>query len=752
MIRTRARSRHLHLAGAAAIVTIPVLVLPSPFAFRQSDPMQAVLVGSARDAVAESRIDRWGMARALVAPFRAAISMARTAGGESSAPASQAIAYASVGDVIDPAAMLDPGKELGIELGPVRQGIEAYRKNDVATGDAVATRATDPLVATVLEWVFLRTHPVEAGAGRISRFLADHPDWPAADWLRRRVEDAFYAGRPAVAKVSAWFVGNTPLSPLGRIALARAMKEGGDEAGATTLIRTVWAKDDLSIFAETALRKQFGDVLTVADHKARADRFMYKEEPAVALRIAALSGDKDLLALEKVRAAAQDGAVSDKLLATVPAKYASDAGLRFTKIQIARRADKVNEAATMMLEAPRDAATIVSGDEWWTERRLIARKLLDANEAEKAYLICAQHSAVSNESKIEAEFHAGWIALRFLNDPARAKPHFATLATLAQSPMSRARAFYWQGRAAEAAGEPAEPFYAAAAAYPTTYYGQLAAARDGVKPVAVAPPTIAEGNARAESVRAIDALYLAGAKDLAVSLATEAARNMRDGAQVRAMGRIVARDRDAKVSLAVGKLASQRGTPLDDLAFPTYGVPDYTPLPKSAERSLVYAIARQESAFDPNAMSGAGAMGLMQMIASTARRTAQRAGLVFDALRMRAEPAFNAQLGAAHLGELLGEHGNSTTLTLAAYNAGGGRVNEWIKAYGDPRKAGVDPIDWVERIPFTETRNYVQRVTENLAVYRARFAQAPTTTPSPALAADRSSPAALALSQSTRTN
>ena len=197
--------------------------------------------------------------------------------------------------------------------------------------------------------------------------------------------------------------------------------------------------------------------------------------------------------------------------------------------------------------------------------------------------------------------------------------------------------------------------------------------------------------------------------------------------------RVVARDRDAKVSLAIGKLASQRGVTIDDLAFPTYGIPDFTPLPNSAPLPLVYAIARQESAFDPNALSGAGAMGLMQMIASTARRTAQRAGLVFNELRMRADPTFNAQLGAAHLGELLGEHGNSTILTLAAYNAGGKRVKEWIDAYGDPRRAGVDVVDWIERIPFTETRNYVQRVSENLAVYRARLATPHTTGPHPPL-------------------
>ena len=183
-----------------------------------------------------------------------------------------------------------------------------------------------------------------------------------------------------------------------------------------------------------------------------------------------------------------------------------------------------------------------------------------------------------------------------------------------------------------------------------------------------------------------------------------------------------------------GKSASYRGVALDHIAFPSYGVPDYSALPGSATRAVVYAVARQESAFDPKAVSSAGAMGLMQMIASTARHTAFMRGVSFDITRMLKEPAFNAQLGAAHLGILLGEYRGAYLLTFAAYNAGGGRVKQWIDAYGDPRKPGVDPIDWIERIPITETRNYVQRVMENFIVYRAAFKETATHAPQTELA------------------
>jgi len=235
----------------------------------------------------------------------------------------------------------------------------------------------------------------------------------------------------------------------------------------------------------------------------------------------------------------------------------------------------------------------------------------------------------------------------------------------------------------------------------------------------------AEGSARAESVRAIELLYAAGAKDLAVPLVYAAAKTFSDAEQIAALADVVVKDRDAKVALTFGKFAAQNGFAIDDLAFPTYGVPNFTAYSDSAPLPIVYSIARQESAFDPKAVSSAGAMGLMQMIASTARRTAQRVGVGFDAGRMTTDPVFNAQLGAAHLGDLLKEQRNSLILTFAAYNAGGRRVKEWIAAYGDPREPQVDPIDWIERIPIAETRNYVQRVLENYTVYRARLAGDP---------------------------
>ena len=631
-------------------------------------------------------------------------------------------AYAPTPNSLDPATLLDPALRLGIDLSGLREGLVAYRAGDIAAGDAAAANAKEEIVRTALEWGLLRARWREAGFVRIQKFIDTHPDWPANAWLRKRAEEALYSEKRAPERVRAFFAKSPPETTAGRIGLAQAMLTGPNKDSAITLARATWREDDMNGGQETAFRKIFGAFLTPADHKYRADRLFYKEQNGAAMRAADLAG-KDFAALAKVRAAGVNEVTTEKLLATIPPALQKDPGAIFARIQWLRRTGKPADAAALMLTAPRDPALIINGDEWWTERRLLARKSLDTGDAATAYRLAAEHSASSREQRIEAEFHAGWIALRFLNDPQKAKPHFANVAAIAVTPLSKARAAYWQGRAADAAGDPATAFYETAAAEQATYYGQLAREKLGRTAMPMrSPGEPATGNDRAEVVRVVELLYASGAKDLAIPLVTESAQRLEGPAQIAALARIVARDRDAKVSLAMGKLVSYRGLAIDDLAFPIYGVPRFEPFSNSAALPMVYAIARQESAFDPKALSSAGAMGLMQMIPSTAKRTAQRAGVGFDAARMTSDAIFNAQLGAAHLGDLMVEQRGSHILTFVAYNAGGKRAKEWIEAYGDPRTPGVDPIDWVERIPFSETRNYVQRVTENLNVYRARLA------------------------------
>ena len=471
--------------------------------------------------------------------------------------------------------------------------------------------------------------------------------------------------------------------------------------------------------------EEFAVLLTRADHKYRADRLLYAENVWAAMRAARLAGP-DEVALANARIEAMRGPLSPHAIAAVPAALQTDPGLLFARVQDARRANRTADAAAWLALAPHDPAQLIDPDKWWTERRMVAREWLDRGNFKAAYELCAGAPTTSEAAHVDAAFHAGWIALRFLNDAPTAAQHFAEASAVAMTPLAQARADYWQGRAAEALGkgDDARGFYQRAAAYPIAYYGQLAARKLG-RDAAIAPRTpsrVASGEARAEATRIIELYYQAGLADFAVPLAYSAAQNWTDESQLAALAEVLARRGDATTNVTYGKLATLRGFPVDEVAFPTFGLPAFSPLPRSADLASVLAVTRQESEFSWRAASGAGAKGLMQILPATAQMTARRAGVPFDFGRLIADPAYNLQLGAAFLGQLIDDEGGSLEMALAAYNAGAGRVAQWTAAYGDPRSGAVDPVDWVERIPFDETRDYVERVSENLAIYRARLA------------------------------
>jgi soluble lytic murein transglycosylase len=354
---------------------------------------------------------------------------------------------------------------------------------------------------------------------------------------------------------------------------------------------------------------------------------------------------------------------------------------------------------------------------------------MDKGEFKAAYEAASHHGAETPAQRIEAEFHAGWLALRFLDQPGTAAAHFGEAANIAATPISVARAAYWQGRAAEAAGAQADArlHYQRAADRPITYYGQLAREKLALPVNLRSPERLTDEERRSfetqPAIQALKLLHQIGETELAITLFTDLAQTLNDPAQLDALAGIAADQGNARALLSVGKTAVQRGFPLDAHAYPLVGIPSFDPVGDQVETAMVYAIARQESAFNPKALSTAGARGLMQLMPATAKRTAERFGLGFDVKRLIDDPVYNARVGSAHLGELMEDWKGSHILAFASYNAGGGNVMKWIKAYGDPRKPGVDEVDWIERIPFYETRNYVQRVMENLRVYRRRLAQ-----------------------------
>lgn len=628
---------------------------------------------------------------------------------------------------------------LGSDWNAFSQTVQAYKVGDFNAAETAAEMLQTNAHDTAARWTGIKLHPKEAGFKRLSSFLLLHPKWPSSDWLKKRTEEALFSEHHHDRIVKSWFEKNRPITGYGKFLMARAFARDGKFEAAMALARDAWRNDDVGQGFDTMFVKELGPLLSVDDHKYRADRLAYSGKNTLALRAAELAG-KDVVLLIRVRAATNNGNSGEKIYSSVPASLQNDPGLLYSRVRGLNNAKKFIEAGELLRRAPQDPALLIDGDAWWAEQKQTARKLLDSGDSQTAYVIASRHSARSTSNRVEAEFMAGWIALRFLHDATLATQHFASLEAAAETPLQKSRALYWRGRAAEARRtkedqEAAWEFYKKAAAHSTSFYGQLASAKLGLPEHPLRqPPPAASRTEFNETVRSIEALLASGEREVAAPLALDAAKNLEDEKQVVALGDIIAQHQDAKLSLVFGKSASYRGVALDHIAFPAYGIPDFSALPGSATRAVVYAVARQESAFDPKAVSSAGAMGLMQMIAPTARHTAFMRGVSFDISRMLKEPAFNAQLGAAHLGILLGEYRGAYILTFAAYNAGGGRVKQWIDAYGDPRKAMVDPIDWIERIPITETRNYVQRVMENFIVYRSKFGENSTRAPQQELA------------------
>jgi soluble lytic murein transglycosylase len=622
-----------------------------------------------------------------------------------------------------PAAMAATSSTSQADTDVVENVIELVRNRKPGDATQAAASISDPVARKLAEWIILRSDNNAASVERYRAFIDANPSWPSQTFLRRRLEAALWDDHRDDATVLSWFDGEKPLSAKGRFSLARALIARGDKANAERLLREAWRFDAMSADTEETALDLFGALLTPGDQKARMDSLLYGTEHEAAMRAAKRIGQVELA---KARIAAYKKASNTRaLLDAVPRELHSDPGYIFSKIQLLRREEKFQEAAQLMLAAPRDPGRLYNLDEWWIERRLLSRKMLDVGEHRSAYLIARDAALPARDIyKTEQEFTAGWIALRFLNDPATAAQHFARIGVGSVNPTALARAGYWQGRAAEAAGRSAEArnAYSAAAQHSTSYYGQLARAKLGLPQIELngAPSSRSRGIERLEVVRAVQLLYALDEREIAIPVLGDMGENG-DADVLQGLGELASRNGDARGMLLMGKAALNRGLPFDFYAYPVVGIPPYKPIGPEVEQSIVFAIARQESAFNPSVVSPAQAYGLMQVTPDAGRYVCKRHGATFDLARMKSDPVYNTALGAAELGGLIEDYRGSYIMTFAAYNAGRGSVKKWVERYGDPRDPKVDAIDWVEQIPFSETRNYVQRIMENLQVYRARF-------------------------------
>ena len=616
------------------------------------------------------------------------------------------------------------------DLATIKEAFALVRHRKFNEASMLAAKLDDPAARKLIEWAVLRDPDSPAGFDRYAAFIQANADWPATSSMRRRSEARLWQERRDPETIRR-FTGGQPLSPIGRLALARVLQGEGDRARVEREVRAVWRSAEMSAELETAVSNEFSSVLTAADDVARMDRRIGAKDFGAAMRAAKRLGSSRVAIVKACEAAESNSKKATTLLGEVPEELRGDLGYVLCRLHWLQVHDDFAAAAKLLTETSRVGMERQDTDEWWRERRLLARKLLDFGDPQGAYRI-AREAAVPSNPYYRSEYHflAGWIALRFLNDAPTASTHFAHIDDGSNDPVVLARAAYWRGRAAEAMSQPDEmrAQYQAAAAFPTAYYGQLARARLGHSQIAVfAPPPAATG-VRTDLVASADFLYALGEFDLVLSFVSDFAETSSDVATLTALGELTGRYHDAQAMLALGKTALARGLPTEQYAFPEIGVPAYKPIAPPIDHCVVYSIVRTESAFNQADTSPAKAVGLMQITPEAGKDTAKRFGVSYDWKRLVSDPVYNTQMGAGELSALFKEYAGSYVMTFAGYNAGRGRVRQWVAQHGDPRDANVDEVDWVERIPISETRNYVQRVMENLQMYSARLGSSVATT------------------------
>ena len=625
----------------------------------------------------------------------------------------------SAGDLI-PAPLPSP------DLVAVKQAIRLVQQHKFSEATALAAASiNDPVARKLVEWAYLRDPESPAGFDRYNAFLKANAEWSSMP-LRRRAEARLWQERRDAATLRR-FVGERPASVPGRLAVARVLLTEGDRAGASREVRTVWQSSELSAELEAAIVNAFPGELTADDDVARMDRRIGVKDFGAAMRAAKRLGSARIAIVKACEAAEANSSKSEALLAAVPNEAHADLGYALCRLHWLLAHDEIAAAVRLVTESSGDDLRRQDTDEWWRERRILARRLLDLGDPKTAYRIVQEAAAPANPY-YRAEFHfmPGWIALRFLSDPITALQHFAKVDERSSDPIVLARAAYWRGRAFEAAGQfdEMEAQYETAARYPTAYYGQLARARIGISEIALRPsppPQLTMEGPSSDLLRAADMLYAIGELDLVLTFVSDLAETSSDVAMLSALGELTAQHKDAQAMLILGKTALARGLAMERYAFPEIGVPAYSPIAPPIDRCMVYSVVRTESAFDQRDTSPASAVGLMQVTPEAGRDTAQRFGVTYDWKRLVSDPVYNTQMGAAEISALFKEYAGSYIMTFAGYNAGRGRIQQWVAKHGDPRNPKIDAVDWVERISLAETRNYVQRVMENLQVYAARL-------------------------------
>ena len=616
-----------------------------------------------------------------------------------------------------------PAPVLADEAAALRQALTLAAAGEWPAATTTA-QAAGAVGADIIEWQRLRAGAVEGGAvlGDYEAFLSRRGDWPGLGLLREKGEVAVARANDP-ARVLAYFAGDAPRSGAGALAMVRALMAQGQSGGPEAA--QAWITLRFTAEEQAALLALQGAALAPV-HAQRLDRILWDggREDEAARMLPLVSEGWRALAVARLALASDRAGVSG-LVDAVPQSLADDAGLAYARFDWRMRKDRYDDATLLITQRSVLPAGLGDPQVWAERRALLARRLIRLDRPSEAYTVASQHQLTQGSDYADLEFVAGFVALRKLSDPARALQHFTRLKAAVATPISLARADYWIGRAHEAAGDAAnaKAAFQRAARHHTAFYGLLAAEKLGLSLdpalISEARPAAWQGAGFAASPVLLAARLLlnAGERTLAKRFVLHLAEGL-DAQELDQLADMALEMNEPHVALLIGKAAAERGLILTRAYYPvTAMVPEALPV----SRALALAIARRESEFDPAAQSPVGARGLMQVMPATAEAVSKRLGLPYGVARLTADPAYNVVLGANYLRQLADEFGASVALIASGYNAGPGRPRKWIAEHGDPRRADVDVVDWVEAIPFAETRTYVMRVVEGVVIYRAKL-------------------------------
>ncbi len=607
-----------------------------------------------------------------------------------------------------------------------KKGLKAAERRYWPDVDNAIKKLSDPTAQDSLRWL-KAWRDNNTDFDDLTYVTQNLGNWPRMTTIRGKAERKLWDKKWAASRVIAWFQGTEPVSGEGRMALAKAHFDLGQEDEGRRWLKYAWREARLTRDFQRQVYKSYKSHLTPEDHAARADFLIWlgtAHFSKVDGLLTLMPRGERALAVARMRVA-RNASGMDAAIKAVPASLKSHPGLIFERARWRRRKKTKDYALPVYFQTDEPPATETGKDRFWTERKIMAYWAIKEGRFDDAYRLTLNHGMKRGVGFADAEFLAGWLALVKLNEPAKAIRHFETLRGGVSYPVSLSRASYWLGRAHKRANLPDDRIhYAQAAQHIQTFYGQLAAAELGSQDYIYLPPetdgyvykTAFEQDSRVKALRLLGEMR---SEYFFNTMAFHLDDEVETSEQLTLLSQLSRDYGYMKPSIRAAKQASRFSTFLPESGYPKPDV--FLSLEPKFDKAFSMALSRQESEFNPAAVSSAKAYGLMQMIHGTARATARKHRVPYSRNRLTSDPEYSAKLGSLHVNDLLKRYDGSYIMTAAAYNAGPHRVTQWIKAYGDPRKGEIDPVDWIESLPFSETRNYIHRVLENLNIYRARL-------------------------------